>query len=200
MSGARRLTSRRHTWHQQQCLDIPRAHAGCFVSRRSPRRMAAATDWVLRWDLCEAVDLRGAEAGRFQNPVFDHFLSAAATATSQVGRGYALTHTLSHTLVYARRHSKHSRIAHTQLSTGSPHLLFDAPQHCANGHAAHSLRSDEIASPDLGLLRHARATPETPSAVRSKMYNPFSTISFALLRTTSGTYVGGTEEMVVPHM
>ena len=89
MSGARRLTSRRHTWHQQQCLDIPRAHAGCFVSRRSPRRMAAATDWVLRWDLCEAVDPRGAEAGRFQNSFSDHILSAAATATSQVGGGYA---------------------------------------------------------------------------------------------------------------
>ena len=40
-------------------------------------------------DLCEAVDPRGAEAGRFQISFFDHFLSAAATATSQVGRGYA---------------------------------------------------------------------------------------------------------------
>ena len=82
---------------------------------------------------------------------------------------HALTHTLSHTLMYARRHSKHSRTARSQLSTNSPHLLFDATQHRANGHAAQSLRSDEIASTDLGLLRHTRATPETPSAVRSKM-------------------------------
>ena len=89
MSGAHRLTSRRHTWYQQQCLDTPRAPAGHFVSRRSPRPVTAATDWVLRWDLCEAVDPRGAEAGRFQISFFDHFLSAAATATSQVGRGYA---------------------------------------------------------------------------------------------------------------
>ena len=89
MSGAHRLISRRHTRHQQQRLDIPRAHASCIVSRRSPRPVTAATDWVLRWDLCEAVDPRGAEAGRFQISFFDHFLSAAATATSQVGRGYA---------------------------------------------------------------------------------------------------------------
>ena len=82
---------------------------------------------------------------------------------------HALTHTLSDTLMYARKHSKHSRTARSQLSTDSPHLLLDALQHRANGHAAHSLRSDEIASPDLGLLRHTRSTPETPSAVRSKM-------------------------------
>ena len=82
---------------------------------------------------------------------------------------HALTHTLSHTLMYARRHSKNSRTARSQLSTDSPHLLIGAVQHRAGGHAAQSLRSDEIASTDLGLLRHTRATPETPSAVRSKM-------------------------------
>ena len=82
---------------------------------------------------------------------------------------HALTHTLSHTLMYARRHSKHSHTARSPLSTDSQNLLLDALQHRANGHAAQSLRSDEIASTDLGLLRHTRATPETPSAVRSKM-------------------------------
>ena len=82
---------------------------------------------------------------------------------------HALTRALSRMFMYARRHSKHSRTARSQLSTNSPHLLFDATQHRANGHAAQSLRSDEIASTDLGLLRHTRATPETPSAVRSKM-------------------------------
>ena len=82
---------------------------------------------------------------------------------------HALTRALSRMFMYARRHSKHSRTARSQLSTNSPHLLFDATQHRANGHAAQSLRSDEIASTDLGLLRHTRATPETPSEVRSKM-------------------------------
>ena len=128
MSGARRLTSRRHTWHQQQCLDIPRAHAGCFVSRRSPRRMAAATDWVLRWDLCEAVDPRGAEAGRFQNLIFDHFLPAAATATSQVRRqciedgnsrffstlaARISTHALTHMHTYTHTLERQAFCAHT---------------------------------------------------------------------------------------
>ena len=82
---------------------------------------------------------------------------------------HALVHTLSHTCTHTPTHSKGKHSARTQLGNDYPHLLFDAPQHCANGHAAHSLRSDEIASPDLGLLRHTRATPETPSAVRSKM-------------------------------
>ena len=116
MPGGRRLTSRRHTWHQQQCLDIPRAHAGCFVSRRSPRRMAAATDWVLRWDLCEAVDLRGAGEGRFQNPVFDHFLSAGATATSQVGRGYAGDGTGAFVSTLAPRINTHA-LTHAHVCT-----------------------------------------------------------------------------------
>ena len=82
---------------------------------------------------------------------------------------HALTHTLSDTLMYACRHSNHSRTARPQLRTDSPHLLLGAVQHRADGYAAQLLRSDEIASTDLGLLRHTRATPETPSAVRSKM-------------------------------
>ena len=82
---------------------------------------------------------------------------------------HALTHTLSDTLMYACRHSNHSRTARPQLRTDSPHLLLGAVQHRADGYAAQLLRSDEIASTDLGLLRHTRDTPETPSEVRSKM-------------------------------
>ena len=175
MSGAHRLISRRHTRHQQQRLDIPRAHASCIASRRSPRPATAVTDWVLRWDLCEAVDFR-IRFSTISSPLLLLPHHRWVTGTQKMvlvflspHSRHALTHTLSHTLMYARRHSKHSRTAHAQLSTDSPHLLVDAPQHRANGHAAHSLRSDEITSTDLGLLRHTRDTPETPSAVRSKM-------------------------------
>ena len=64
------------------------------------------------------VDLRGAEAGRFQNSFFDHFLSAAATATSQVGRGYAGGGTGAFVSTLAARINTHAlRHAHVCVQT-----------------------------------------------------------------------------------